>query len=99
MTSGAVKDIDIIIRKKPGGHMTTMHLVDTGNGDLRVTNIVGGEVADHQRLRQIGGLVGALLTGGLAGASISVRPSAQSNVQMSKTTAIVRSISNIKTSS
>jgi hypothetical protein len=63
MTSGAVGGIDIIVRKKPGGHQVHMQLVDTGNGTLKVTNLVGGEVADHQRLRQIGGLVGALLTG------------------------------------
>ena len=63
MTSGAVGGIDIIIRKKPGGHQVHMQLLDTGNGTLKVTNIVGGAVADHQRLRQIGGLVGALLTG------------------------------------
>jgi hypothetical protein len=65
MVTGAVGGIDIIVKKKPGGHMTTIQLVDTGNGNLRVTNIMGGDVADHQRLRQISGLVGALLTGTL----------------------------------
>jgi hypothetical protein len=99
MITGAVKGIDIIIKKKPSGHMMTMQLVDTGNGTLKVTNIVGGEVADHHRLRQIGGLVGALLTGGLADASIRLGPTGRPDIQMSKTTAIVKSVSNIKTSS
>ena len=95
---GDVKGIDIIVKKKPGGHMTTLHLADTGNGIFRVTHVGGGEVADHHRLRQIGGLVGALLTGDIAASSVLILPTVKPDGQTAKTTAILKSISNIKNS-
>jgi len=92
MASDDVKGIDIIIKKKPSG-TTTIQLVDNGNG-LGVTNIMGAQAADYESLRQIGGLVGALLTGNLTSASIHVWPNGTPNIQMMS--AIHGSKSNIK---
>lgn len=88
MTSGDVKDIDIIVRKKPGGNMVTMQLENVGNGNFRVKNIMGAGAADYQNLRQIAGLMGALLTGNLVSASIRTGPTGNLDIQAQTKTAV-----------
>ena len=87
MGGNAVKGIDVVVRKKPGGQTITIQLENTGRGN-KVTSVVGANAAEYQKMSAIGLLVGGLISGEIQGATISA--GAQFQVT------IIKTLSNIK---
>ena len=62
-----IHGVDVSVRKKPKNY--SIHLVNR-EGGLKFSHIVGADPEDYQRLRQIGELLGGLLTGDITHAVV-----------------------------
>ncbi len=98
MSTNNVRGIDVIVKKKPGGAITTVHLSDNGNG-WTVGGVEGADASEYHFMGEIGKLVAGLVSGLIQHASVTVGPGGPGGkhvVVQCQSTSINTSRSNVK---
>ena len=90
-----VGGIDVVVKKKPSGSGSTIHLVNSPTGYVLQSVESTGTPAEIQMLRNLGPLVGGLLTGDITGATITPTANGQVRVNVTQRAVKVGGINNL----